>query len=150
MKAIEWVFREFQQLSASEVFDMLELRCEVFIVEQTCVYQDPDKKDRHSYHLLAYCDGILAGCLRIVKPGVSYPEASIGRVCTRRNYRGLGLGKQLMEEALKKAKELGYSDLRISAQLYLQKFYSDMGFVPVSEPYPEDNIPHIEMLLTRD
>ena len=150
MSRLNCVFSHFNDLSNSEVFDMLELRCEVFIVEQNCPYQDPDKKDRHSYHLLVYDENTLAGCLRIVEPGVSYNEASIGRVCTKSVFRRGGLGKLLMTEALEHSKNLGWKNLRISAQLYLRKFYEEFGFEVVSKPYPEDNIPHIEMLLKRD
>lgn len=146
MNRIEWIFKEFSDLNGQQVFDMLELRCEVFIVEQTCPYQDPDKKDLKSFHLLAYEDGKLCGCLRLVKPGVSYDEASIGRVCTKYTHRRTGLGKILMQKAMELSAGLGWNDLRISAQLYLEKFYSDFGFVSVSESYMEDDIPHIQML----
>lgn len=149
MNNFSWVFKHFNELTGQEVFEMLELRCRVFIVEQNCPYQDPDHKDRSSRHLLAYDGPKLAGCLRLVDPDVSYREASIGRVCTDHSYRGSGLGKLLMKHVLKSSLEYGYCDLRISAQSYLEKFYRDFGFVTVSEPYLEDNIPHIEMLLER-
>jgi ElaA protein len=150
MNTFRWVYKDFPDLSTRELFDVLELRCSVFIVEQNCPYQDPDKKDLSSYHLLAYDDhGKLAGTLRIVRPGVSYEEASIGRVCTSHEHRKTGLGRDLMKRALEITAQYEWNNLRISAQHYLERFYSDFGFVTQSEPYMEDDIPHVEMLLDR-
>ncbi|PWN72139.1 GNAT family N-acetyltransferase [Chryseobacterium phosphatilyticum] len=145
---IEFVVKSFEELSAIELYRILKLRNEIFIVEQNCVYQDIDDKDLKCYHLMGLVDGNLAGYTRIVPPGLTYGDASIGRVVIGSEYRGLGLGKQLMEHSVKGCKDiLGESTIRISAQLYLLKFYNSLGFKEVGESYDEDGIPHIEMVL---
>lgn len=147
MSVQRMVIKPFDELSPKELFDVLRLRCEVFIVEQNCPYQDPDKKDPVSLHLMAFdFNKELKGYLRLVPPGISYSEASIGRVCTALSERRSGLGKNLMAEGIKLAADRGWKSLRISAQAYLEKFYEGYGFRSVTEPYLEDNIPHIEML----
>jgi ElaA protein len=126
----------------------MQLRNEVFVVEQNCVYQDADGKDAKSFHLIGFnqMDDVLAYC-RILPAGISYEEVSIGRVVTSPKIRGKGIGKELMVQALDKIKLL-YSNVqvRIGAQVYLKEFYAEMGFVPVGKEYMEDNIPHIEMI----
>lgn len=149
MADYRWIFKTFDGLSTRELFDLLRLRCEVFIVEQNCPYPDPDKKDLESWHMLVYEGSEAVATLRLVKPGISYKEASIGRVCTSSSQRRTGLGRELMKQCLQESEKIGWLDIRISAQHYLEKFYSDFGFVSVSDPYMEDNIPHIEMLLKR-
>ena len=129
---------------------MLQLRSEVFVVEQNCVYQDLDGLDFSADHLLAWNDDrtALEGYLRVTKPGVRFPEFSIGRVVTAKSSRGKKLGKALMVHALKVLEEReGSVPIRISAQSYLEKFYQELGFRRTpKEPYREDDIPHIEML----
>lgn len=145
---IEFVVKSFEELSTIELYKILKLRSEIFIIEQNCVYQDIDDKDLKCHHLMCLVDGNLAGYTRIVPPGLTYEDASIGRVVTGSGYRGLGLGKQLMEHSIKGCKEiLKESKIRISAQFYLLKFYNSLGFKEVGSPYDEDGIPHIEMFL---
>ncbi|WP_317126606.1 GNAT family N-acetyltransferase [Chryseobacterium sp. G0186] len=145
---IEFFVKSFDELSTTELYKILKLRNEIFIIEQNCVYQDIDDKDLKCHHLICLVDGNLAGYTRIVPPGLTYEDASIGRVVIGSEYRGLGLGKQLMEHSIQGCKDfLKESTIRISAQLYLLKFYNSLGFKVVGEPYDEDGIPHIEMVL---
>lgn len=144
----EWHWQTFAQLSAAEVYEILALRQQVFVLEQRCLYADIDHKDQQCFHLSGWQDGNLQGYLRVVPPGLAYAEVALGRILTAESVRGTGLGKQLLLRALDEVSLLypGQS-VRISAQLYLQKFYVGFGFKTVSEPYDEDGIPHIEMLL---
>ncbi len=152
---IHWVWKAFDELTLYELYEILKIRQAVFAVEQECVYQDADDNDQHSWHLFAISDDgsnqrnheNVQAYLRVVPPGLKYKDASLGRVMTINEGRGQGLGKQLLEIAMQKISEhLPEHDVRISAQLYLKKFYMDFGFVVVSEQYLEDGIPHIEML----
>jgi len=139
--------KKFDELSVFELYQILQLRSEIFILEQKCLYQDLDNKDVKSWHLMTYNNEYLAGYLRIVQKGVSYPEVSIGRVIVRQSERRNQLGFKIMTQAIDFIEnELLEKEIRISAQAYLQKFYESLGFVVVSEPYLEDDIPHIEML----
>ncbi len=143
---IQWFLKDWSELSKDELYEMLALRIEVFVIEQNCPYQDVDGKDKKSRHLFALDEsGKCVACLRLVKPGVSYKEWSIGRVVTSSSLRKTGLGKELMKKAMLFFSELENPYVRISAQSYLQKFYEDFGFKKVSEEYLEDDIPHIEM-----
>lgn len=145
---IEFVIKSFDELSTIELYKILKLRSEIFVVEQNCVYQDIDDKDLKCHHLMCFVDGNLAGYTRIVPRGLTYEDVSIGRVVIGSDYRGLGLGKQLMEHSIQGCKAiLKESTIRISAQLYLLKFYNALGFKEVGNPYDEDGIPHIEMVL---
>lgn len=145
---IDFVVKAFEELTTIELYKILKLRSEIFIIEQNCVYQDIDDKDLKCHHLMCLVDGNLAGYTRIVPRGLTYEDASIGRVVIGTAYRGLGLGKQLMEHSIQGCKDiLKESTIRISAQLYLLKFYNSLGFKEVGEPYDEDGIPHIEMVL---
>nr|WP_228407697.1 GNAT family N-acetyltransferase [Chryseobacterium capnotolerans] len=145
---IEFFIKSFEELSTLELYNILKLRSEIFIIEQNCVYQDIDDKDLKCHHLMCLVDGKLAGYTRIVPHGLTYEDASIGRVVIGTAYRGLGLGKQLMEHSIKGCQDiLKESKIRISAQLYLLKFYNALGFKEVGTPYDEDGIPHIEMVL---
>lgn len=145
---MEWKVKNFQQLSISELYEILRLRAEVFVVEQNCPYQDVDDKDQDSYHLWGMDNNKMVVYARIVKPGVSYKEVSIGRVITHLDYRGKQLGTQLMQECLDFINtELGPQKIRISAQSHLNKFYLRLGFKPTGKEYLEDGIPHMEMLL---
>jgi len=147
MRELNWLIKSYNDLSKSELFDVYSLRQEVFVVEQECAYQDVDEKDKFSYHLMVYDKELLVAYLRIVNPGVSYIEPSIGRVLTKSTYRGFGLGRKLMEEAIHQVKLLfNRSSIRISAQQYLIPFYESVNFKIIGEAYLEDNIPHIEML----
>jgi ElaA protein len=146
---LKWKLNYFKELSTEELYTILQLRNEVFVVEQNCVYQDADNKDSISFHLSGW-DGVnLVAYCRILPPGVSYTEASIGRVVSSPQYRNKGYGKQLMNEAIiHTLAQFECNTIKISAQLYLQKFYEQLGFVKLSDSYLEDNIPHIEMLFS--
>ena len=147
MNDLSIYFRSYIELTKRELFDIYFLRQEVFIVEQNCVYQDIDQKDHYSYHLLAYDNEILVAYLRIVHPGISYDEPSIGRVLTKMSYRRRGISKNIMQSAIQKVRDVyNHSNIRISAQEYLIPFYTSLNFVPVGEVYLEDDIPHIEMV----
>jgi len=140
--------KHYDLLTKDELYQIMKLRNEVFVVEQTCVYQDIDGKDLDAYHLCCYDEEELVGYLRILNPGQSYKEMSIGRVLVRESHRDKKVGKLIMVESIDYIKEvLNETVVRISAQAYLQKFYSSLGFETVSEEYLEDDIPHIEMLL---
>ncbi len=146
---LTWKFAAFHELTVDELYAMITLRNEVFVVEQNCVYQDADNKDQISYHLSGWHDKTLVAYCRILPPGISYNEASIGRVCTSPTYRNTGSGKELMKTAIEKTlQQFSCKTIVISAQLYLNKFYSELGFIQISDPYLEDNIPHIKMELT--
>ena len=143
---LNWVFKPFSELSLTELYSIMRLRQEVFIVEQNCPYLDADGKDLKSYHLMGYAGDELVAYSRIVKPGVSYDEVSIGRVVSSTQHRGLAYGRQLMAESIRQIEKLfGQVPIRIGAQQYLQKFYESFGFVREGETYLEDGIPHIIM-----
>ena len=145
---ITWTTKAFKDLSVDEYFEILYLRTAVFVVEQNCPYQEVDEKDRQSYHLFGRAEnGQVIAVTRILPKGVSYEEASIGRVALKKEYRGKGIADKLMLESLKFIeKEFGKQAIRISAQQYLLNYYNKHGFVQVGEMYLEDDIPHIEML----
>jgi ElaA protein len=146
--SITWIFLPFAELTTGQLYDLLQLRQEVFIVEQTCAYLDADGLDRHAYHLLGYDYLGLAAYLRLVSPGRKYAEPSLGRVITRLDLRRTNLGRDLMQKGLQLSQELfpGQGN-RISAQARLERFYSELGYSTVAGPYDEDGIPHLEMLL---
>ncbi|WP_454914110.1 GNAT family N-acetyltransferase [Variovorax gossypii] len=146
--SMEWHQKSFDALSTRDLYLILSARSEVFVVEQRCIYLDPDGKDVQAHHLYALDGGQVAAYLRLLPPGVSYEEASIGRVLTGAAHRGQRLGQELLTRGLACAGSLWPgAALRIGAQLYLRKFYASLGFAEVGEPYDEDGIPHIEMLL---
>jgi len=146
---LAWKYDSFNELSTSELYAILRLRNAVFVVEQNCVYQDTDNKDEISFHLTGWDDNTLAAYCRILPPGISFNEASIGRVVISPDYRNFGYGRELMELAVGFTLErFNCKKIIIGAQLYLKKFYESIGFVQISETYLEDNIPHIEMQFT--
>ena len=139
--------KRFEELTTTELYEILRVRAEVFVVEQTCIYQDLDGKDKRSYHFFVEESGKVIDYLRILDKGVSYPEISIGRVLVTETNRRKGLARELMQKAIRYVEaELGETKIRISGQLYLQSFYESLGFQTVSEVYLEDEIPHVEML----
>lgn len=145
--SIQWYCKDWSDLSKEELYEILALRMRVFVVEQNCPYIDTDGKDKKSLHLFALNDeGKCVACARLVKPGISYDEWSIGRVATDESVRRHGVGMELMRRAISFFEEKNNPAVRISAQCYLEKFYDKFGFIPIGEPYPEDDIPHIEML----
>ena len=144
---MEWKIKRFEELTTTELYEILRVRAEVFVVEQTCIYQDLDEKDKRAYHLYCEESGKVKAYLRILDRGISYPEISIGRVLTTENNRRKGLAREMMKNAIDFiCKDLGENQIRISGQLYLQAFYESLGFQTVSEMYLEDDIPHVEML----
>ena len=143
---IEWKIKAFDALSVHELYDILKLRSEIFVVEQNCVYLDLDGKDKIALHLFAEYDENIVAHARLFKAGISFDNASIGRVVVDSNYRDRKWGHDLMREAIAGIKQhFNESKITIGAQLYLKKFYESHGFVQTSEMYLEDNIPHIEM-----
>lgn len=145
---IRWTWSSFHDLSVQDLYAILRLRQEVFVLEQRCLYQDLDGRDQHALHLMGCdADGTLAAYLRLVEPGYRFAEPSIGRVVTRLASRATGLGKALMHEGLRMA-DATYPGLgnRIAAQEYLERFYTGFGYSRVGEPYDEDGILHIDMV----
>lgn len=145
---VNWQIKKFEELTSSELYNIMQLRSEVFVVEQNCPYQDADGKDPKSLHLMGYDpENKLVAYSRILPQKISYPEVSIGRVVSSPGVRGTGAGKLLMQRALKEIElKFGKVPVRIGAQLYLKIFYEGFGFIQTSEEYLEDDIPHIEML----
>jgi ElaA protein len=148
MVELRWLRKHFNELTPLELYEVIRLRNEVFVVEQNCIFQDADDKDQHCFHLLGYVSDNLAAYARIVPAGVSYPGIiSIGRVITSPVYRRIGAGRSLMSEAIKESYSLfGRQPIKIGAQLYLKKFYESFGFNQQGEMYDEDGIPHIHMI----
>lgn len=147
---LTWTLKKYDELTVSELYAILQLRNEVFVVEQNCPYQDADNKDQKSFHFMGWDNSTLVAYTRIIPQGISYTEASIGRVVTNPRYRGTGAGKQLMQLSISNTLQLfNCTQIKIGAQLYLKKFYENLGFVQCSDNYLEDNIPHIEMLLAK-
>jgi ElaA protein len=143
--------KAFPDLSAQEVYDLLQLRSAVFVVEQNCVFLDPDGLDAPCRHLLFYRGTTLEAYARLVPAGVSYPELSIGRIITSLAVRGTGVGQQLVQKAIEETHRLfGPGPIKIGAQLYAKKFYERFGFVQSSEVYDEDGIDHIKMIRPAD
>jgi ElaA protein len=147
---LNWVFKAFNELLVHELYAIMQLRQEVFVVEQNCPYLDADGKDLKSHHLMGCLNNELVAYSRIVPPGVSYDEVSIGRVVTATEHRKMAYGRQLMNASISQIeKAYGLVPIRIGAQLYLKRFYESFGFVQQGEPYLEDGIPHIIMLKSR-
>jgi len=146
---ITWITKKFDDLSVHELYSIMRLRSEVFVVEQNCVFLDLDNKDQSSFHLMGWDETSkeLLAYTRLVPPGVAYPLPSIGRVITSPSSRGTGLGKTLMEKSIEQVELLfGKTPMKIGAQLYLKNFYSSFGFEQSSDVYDEDGIDHIEMI----
>ena len=143
---ITFKIKRFNELSTVELYSLLQLRSEVFVVEQNCVYQDIDGKDEKAIHVLGYYEGVLAAYSRLFKPNDYFTDSSIGRVIVKESHRDKKFGHDLMRVSISAIKDLFHeTNITISAQLYLQKFYESHGFVAVGESYLEDDIPHIEM-----
>jgi len=143
---LQFKIKRFNELSTTELYSVLQLRSEVFVVEQNCVYQDIDGKDAKAIHLLGTYNNELVAYVRIFKPGDYFEQASIGRVVVKQNYRNRNWGYVLMNEAIQATQTVfNETKITISAQLYLKKFYENLGFIQTSEMYLEDDIPHIEM-----
>jgi ElaA protein len=147
-----WQAKKFTQLTTNELYDLLKLRIDIFVVEQTCFYPDLDDHDRHpeTLHFFCYQQGKMAAYLRILPKGLTYQDfISIGRVVIASSARGTGLGHELMKMALITCEKCFAQDtVKISAQEHLEKFYNQHGFKRVSAMYLEDDIPHIGMIKT--
>jgi ElaA protein len=148
---IEWQWSRFADLTAAQLYEMLALRQQVFVLEQTCLYPDIDGLDPGAHHLLGWrtVNGKreLAATLRCLAPGAKYDEMSLGRVVTSPAMRGTGLGRELVAQGIACAVRLhqGHA-IRIGAQAHLENFYGGFGFVTVSAPYDEDGIMHVDMI----
>lgn len=143
---LNWKIKAFNELSIYELQNIYQLRSEVFVVEQNCVYQDIDGKDPKAIHVFGEVEGEVAAYCRIFKSGDYFSEASIGRVVIADKFRANKWGHDLMKQAISAVSEhFGESQITISAQLYLKKFYESHGFEMVGEEYLEDGIPHIRM-----
>ncbi|WP_027382988.1 GNAT family N-acetyltransferase [Epilithonimonas caeni] len=150
MTNVDWKIKTFSELTTTELYEIIKARVNVFVVEQDCPYPDLDDYDQKAIHLWAEDNGEVLAYCRIFDKGIKYPEASIGRVITTEKGRGKGLGKQLIAYAIDIIENrLRTSEVRISAQDYLLKFYSGFGFQETAKKYLEDNIPHTEMFRTK-
>jgi len=138
--------KKFGELSAIELYELLRLRTEVFVVEQNCVYNDIDGMDQQGLHVLAKVGGRIIGYTRLLKAGTRFESASIGRMVVDKDYRFKGYAREIMEHSVDYIhKSWNASLIHISAQQYLKGFYSSIGFKIVTEPYLEDGIPHVGM-----
>ena len=143
---METVVKRFDELTVPELYEIMKLRVDVFVVEQNCPYPELDGKDQNAFHVFFRDEEGIQAYLRVLGPGVSFPEASLGRVISRK--RRCGLGSRLLEEGVRTAREkFSAKAIRIEAQSYAKTFYEKAGFRQVSEEFLEDGIPHIEMLL---
>ncbi|TFV97502.1 GNAT family N-acetyltransferase [Algoriphagus kandeliae] len=139
--------KAFSELTLDELYDLLRLRSEVFVVEQNCVFLDMDNKDQKCHHVLLNLDNELVGYCRIVPAGLSYQEVAIGRVVTAPSVRGKGFGRKVMELGIEACQNLyGPCDIRLGAQTYALGFYESLGFQAEGGVYDEDGIEHIEMV----
>ena len=157
---MEIKIKSFAELNTTELYQLLQLRAEVFVVEQDCVYQDVDGKDQKAMHVLGYDADHLAAYTRVFNAGDYFDMASIGRVVVSPQYRRKDYGKEIMKASMKFAfadqnsrNTIGFSrvepSIKISAQVYLKKFYEDLGFKETGKRYSEDGIPHMEMVAHR-
>lgn len=145
---LTWTLKPFDELTLTELYELLRLRVAVFVVEQNCPFQDIDDTDNRAYHLLGYTEkGELAAYARLFDAGISYEQVAIGRVAVALAHRRHGLGQEVMRQAVAQCEVLfGPQDIKIGAQLYLEGFYHSFGFVQCGEGYLEDGIPHIPMM----
>ena len=147
MSKHQWQTKTFQALTTDELYAILQLRSEVFVIEQDCIYQDMDYYDQKAWHLMAFEGDKLVAYARIFKPHTKYKESSIGRVISHSSVRGSGIGKALMKKAISFClNNFPNENIKISAQCYLERFYTSLGFEIVSKVYQEDGIDHQEMI----
>lgn len=147
---MEIAAKRFNDLTLDELYDIIQARIEVFVMEQNILYQDLDGIDHQSTHLFIKEGENLAAYLRIIDAGVKYPEVSIGRVLTMMPYRRKGLSRILMQEAIRLIRETYSGNIKIEAQAYLEDFYKSIGFESVSRPFILEGIPHVSMILKPD
>jgi ElaA protein len=147
MTMVHWQWCSLSDLSPRRLYALMAVRVEIFVVEQNCPYQELDGLDLEARHLIGWSGDKIAAYLRLLGPNTRFTEPSLGRVLTTQSFRGTGIGKELMEVALREVDARhSTSSFRISAQSHLQRFYGSFGFVTDSEEYLEDGIPHVEML----
>ncbi|NRA20235.1 MAG: GNAT family N-acetyltransferase [Oceanospirillaceae bacterium] len=148
-----WQYKNFQELSNDQLYSIIQVRQDIFVLEQQCFYADLDDADQACIHFFATtaADPLkIVAYLRITPPGIKYPQVAMGRILTTQTTRGSGIGVDLVTRALAHISQVyPDQDIKISAQAYLQKFYRRFGFKSISEIYDEDGIDHIDMLLTR-
>ena len=152
MKQLEWKCKRFEQLDNNQLYDLIKFRVNIFVVEQNCPYPELDEKDRvtDAHHLIAYHNSNIVAYARLLPPGVSYPESSVGRFAVDASLRLQGIGSILMNQCLEQIAILWPEhDIKVSAQAHLKKFYQGFNFSQTSESYLEDGIPHIEMLKSK-
>lgn len=144
---MEITIKKFEDLKLHELYQILQLRSEVFVVEQDCVYQDIDGKDQKALHILGYEGDLLVAYTRLFPPGIYFSEAAIGRVVVKYEHRKNSYGHELLEASIKAIEEQYQTKkIKLSAQIYLTKFYESHGFEQIGEGYMEDGIPHIAMV----
>ncbi|RIA11105.1 ElaA protein [Flavobacteriaceae bacterium MAR_2010_72] len=144
---LDFKIKTFQDLSTQELYDILQLRSEVFVVEQNCVYQDLDGKDQKALHVMGYKQQKLVAYTRLFNAGLYFDEASIGRVIVAKNERQHSYGYDIMKASVEAIKtHYNQSRIKLSAQCYLKRFYNNLGFNEVGEEYLEDGIPHVAMI----
>ena len=140
--------KKFEELTLEELYEILKLRSEVFVVEQNCIYNDIDGKDKASFHVIIKENNEITAYLRVLPPGISYENASLGRVLVAKDARGMGYAKAIVTEGINCVlRNFNTNKITIGAQEYLKDCYSEFGFKPVSEVYDEDGIPHLDMTL---
>lgn len=145
-QALSIVVKNFESLNTNELYAILQLRSEVFVVEQDCVYQDIDYKDQKALHILGFKDNRLVAYTRVFDAGIYFEEASIGRVIVRQTERNHSYGYDIMNASIDSITEYyGTQPIKISAQTYLKRFYTNLGFIEIGDTYLEDGIPHIAM-----
>jgi len=145
---MNWELKTFNELTNQELHDLFRLRVDIFVVEQSCPYPEIDGKDPFSCHLMCKIDDEIVAYTRILPPGISYNEPSIGRVVVAKSHRGTGLGYELLKRSVQISLDKYKQSIKIGVQAHLEKYYAHAGFKKVSAEYLEDDIPHIDMLLT--
>jgi len=148
---MKWKSASFDQLSTQELYQILKLRVDIFVVEQECPYEELDGKDKDAIHVMGYEHNELVAYARLFGPGVYYTAAAaIGRVAVKKKYRGQQLGNAIMTESYKLLKSLhGNVAVQLAAQQYLEDFYARLGFEVISEPYDWDGIVHVDMRIDK-
>lgn len=144
---ITWHFKTFDELTKKELYEIIRLRIEVFVIEQNAPYQDCDRKDYESFHFYGTLNNEIVAYARLIPPGISYSEPCLSRVISSQKVRRDGYGRKLVGLSLEAMNtQFNTTNCRISAQLYLQRFYESFGFKRVSDVYLEDDLPHVEMV----
>lgn len=142
-------YQQFSDIPSDQLYSILKLRQDVFIIEQNCIYSDIDNYDQKAEHLLYFEGDTLIGYSRLLPPGIKYPEASIGRIISNPDFRRKGIGRTVVSDSIQILQDASCKAIRIEAQAHLQKFYSEFGFKPDGSVYDLDGIPHLEMVLSK-